>query len=242
MVGNRHNRRSSVGAGAAVALILCGNVAEARSVVLRATGPSAGQFRSGQILREPLKLELVAGDRLILIDDQGTRDLRGPAKIDDTAPRRVAQMRMPKWEDLVGSRMRPQTGGMRGRKAVKTPAVRPSTSQDRLWSVDVAVPGNWCTLDPAEIGLWRADAATTSELGISADGSSATVSWAAGQAEAPWPASLPARDNGAYTLQVGSSAPTTVTLHRVSGGSTAELARGLATKGCYQQLAILLES
>lgn len=218
---------------------------QARTIVLRASGPSAAQFRPGQVLREPLRLDLKQSDQLTLIDDQGTRELRGPAKIDDTAPRRPTQMRPIKWADLVGSRMRPQTGGIRGMKKAEEKAApdRPVTSQDRLWAVDAASGGHWCVADFADLALWRANPAAPGEVAITSGTAMAKAAWAQGQSETAWPPAVAPRDGGTYAMRQGTRPAAAITLHRiVIAPTTASLASVLADKGCLQQLSILLDS
>jgi hypothetical protein len=215
-------------------VVACVNGAEARTVVLRATGPSASEFRPGSILPEPLKLKLKAGDRLTVLDTDGTRQLVGPAVVNDTIKRPPRPARKLTLDDLVGSRSRPRTGAVRG-PGVPRPA--------ELWQVDPARGGDWCAIDLASIALWRSDASRPADLNLSSEaGSTTVIHWNRGDTTLGWPTAVPPADSARYTFAGATKSKTVLTLHKVQAHSSLkELARDLDEHRCDEQLQFLLE-
>ena len=214
--------------------------AAARTVVLQSTGPSAGQFPPGRVLAEPLLIKLKRGDRVKVLDAQGTRDLTGPRAIDDRKRRNLSVRRLPTWEALTGGTIVARAAATRdvGRAASPGPT-QPLTEQDQLWAIDPSVGGSWCAPAGGLFGLWRRD--TSGELGVTvtADEETASVIFAAGQSVARWPTFRAAHQR--YRFGLSSGEVHEATLHHLEiAGSASDLAADLTKRGCFQQLSILL--
>jgi hypothetical protein len=223
---------------AAAALFMLTAPAAARSIVVQSSGPSAAQHRPGQILREPLKLTLVAGDQVTVLDDEGTRVMRGPASIDDAKPRRAPSGRVLSWSDFVDGRT-VRTAAVRGDNPPKRPA--PSGRSD-IWQVDAAVPGHWCAANLRTLRFWRGKANDAAKMTVTSQGVRTELLWAKGQSEADWPDAVPPRDKGSYAIKMGGKKASTIILHQLDETSSLEaLADQLANRECYQQLSLVLD-
>jgi hypothetical protein len=73
-------RRARLAAGLPRVILFGGDPTTASDgpLVVRASGPSASQFPAGRRLNSATKLTLRAGDRVVLLDNRGTRTLTGP--------------------------------------------------------------------------------------------------------------------------------------------------------------------
>ncbi|SCW87555.1 hypothetical protein SAMN02927924_03571 [Sphingobium faniae] len=217
-----------------------GTTAWADTLVVRATGPSAGAYRPGSKLAEGGTIALKAGDMVTLLDAKGTRTLRGPGSFGVTAPAGAAQGNGVMLSALLDTKRvrRARTGAVRG-NVDDMPAAPPR--RPNLWMVDIAQSGPFCVADPAAVRLWRADAAKPATVRISGGGVDARATFAAGASEAAWPAALPVREGAAYRVSDGErSAEMRFTLL----GDAAALdgvAEGLIAHQCTGQLDLLVD-
>lgn len=231
-------------AGSVVAAGLClglASTAWADTLVVRASGPSAKIYPPGRKLADGGSLALKAGDVVTLLDAKGTRTLRGPGSFGVTAASAAPASNVTLTALLDTKRVRrARTGAVRGTIS-DAPAVPPK--RPNLWLVDVAQPGTLCFADPAAVRLWRADAASPASVKISGGSKHATASFAAGEAIAAWPASLPVADGAAYRIEGGTRAadirfaqvgPIEPGLENVAGG--------LIARGCEAQLDLLVDT
>lgn len=220
-------------------------VANAQSVVVRSTGPSAGQYPAGKRLAANAAVALRAGDHVTVLDRAGTRVLNGPGAFildasvarDQTATTRIAGL------ITRGAAPRTRTGAVRGEPdAVPTGPARPES----VWYIDTTRGGTWCVADPRALVLWRPNRAGDVTATLSgARGASASVAWRSGSALKLWPAALPVGDGATYTLTgAGTGAGSrTVIITRIlpalPEGDFAATAGMLADAGCTAQLELL---
>ena len=235
--------RSHLGVAVACGLALSfASAAPARSVIVRSTGPSADQLQPGRVLPDPLVLRLLAGDMVTVLDEQGTRELRGPATINETSKPAALPSAKVNWKSVLGARLRARAAGTRG-KDEAPPLVPVPTAQQNLWLIDPRVAGTWCVTDLTVLGFWRADPKNSDALTLRADAQSATVEWLAGQPTIAWPDAVVPRNGARYTLALADGNPRTLALETVSQSTNLEsLADQLADHGCYHQLGILVGS
>ena len=221
---------------------MIGEQASARTLVLHASGPSASKFLPGQVLAEPLFVRLEKGDSLHVLDVQGTRELKGPKTIDDRKMRKLPVRRLPSWEALVG--VRTTTAATRGYgSSPSTNVAMPSTLQNQIWAVDVAAPGHWCAAAESPLSLWRSTA--TAELSVKLTGASgsSTVTFRKGDKYAAWREPANSSGDRSYSIESEAGSPTTIWVHTLAPAeTTTELAQQFVRRGCYQQLAILLDN
>ena len=216
--------------------------AAAETLVVRASGPSAATYRPGSKLADGGSLVLKAGDVVTLLDTRGTRTLRGPGRFGVTVAAGAAPASNVTLAALLDTKRvrRARTGAVRGNVS-EGPAAAPR--RPNLWLVDVDRPGAVCFADPAAVRLWRADAAKPATAKISGGKTHASVSFAAGEAIAAWPTTLPLADGAAYRIDLGTKA-TDIRLAQV-GQPTAgleTLASALIAQGCGAQLDLLVDA
>ena len=221
-------------------LLAAPEVADARTLILRSSGPSASQLRPGKLLAEPVELQLVDGDRLTILDELGTRELRGPATISERAPRRSAAAERITWDRVLEGWRRERAAGVRGIDDAP-PLSPPQTSQSDLWLIDAMVGGHWCTLNLGDVALWRGDASKAVEVTIRGRDQRAAATWHKGDGELKWPSTFLLNDEVSFSLQLNRSSPKTFFVHQVEAGESIEaLANQFVENRCYQQLGILL--
>ena len=218
---------------------------DAKVLVLRASGPSAQQFRPGRVLPEPLKIKLKVGDRLSLLDAKGTRELMGPATVNDQSGTKDKTPRLT-WDNLVGTGLRVDAAGIRGQKVARErgpQSIPHERGQVDLWQIDPEIAGDWCVNDLSAIELWRPVTSGIMQVSLKHGEVSAGAAWRSGQSVISWPRALRASEQEPYTLEVGRGMPNQIVLHKVDFGSDLdELARKLASRGCYHQLRMLLDA
>jgi hypothetical protein len=79
---------------AGLLLATSATAASAQYLVLQSSGPSASRWTAGSRLPEDGSLDLVAGDRIVLLGRLGTRVLRGPGHFVPAQPPRPADLAM----------------------------------------------------------------------------------------------------------------------------------------------------
>jgi hypothetical protein len=214
----------------------------AATLVVRSAGPSSSAFPPGKVLQPTSKLALKANDQVTLLDEHGTRTLRGPGNFTATATAATdAAGGNTALAALVSQRTdrRVRIGAVRG---VESNTGRPPN----IWFVDSSRPGTVCVADPAAAMLWRAggDAAAKTTIAGVTGTSAATVDWSPGQAVQAWPATLPITEGARYRLTTGNAAPVEIRL-TLSGKPASDvqgMASTLIAKGCSAQLDQLVET
>ena len=96
------------------ALMATAGTAAAETLVVRASGPSAGSFSPGKKLPDGGSVTLKAGDVLTLLDGRGTRTLRGPG-VFGAGPGATADAGTTSIASFIGTRntARARTGAVR---------------------------------------------------------------------------------------------------------------------------------
>ena len=72
-------RFASAMAGLGIAFLSVG--VDAKTLVIHSTGPSAKAYPAGRMLDQSKAIVLESGDRLTLLDEKGTRVLKGPSSV-----------------------------------------------------------------------------------------------------------------------------------------------------------------
>lgn len=231
---------ASAMAGLAIAFLSVG--AAAKTLVIHSTGPSAKAYPPGRMLDEKKVIVLRSGDRLTLLDERGTRVLKGPSSVmldDKSKPVGIT------WENLVGSTRLPTAGGVRslGSQAGSTQAMpRPKTDQDRLWDVDPTVAGDWCVADQKAVWLWRRDISSEWKMTLEGENKIVAVAWPRGQHRVAWPKNLLVKSNSRVTAYMPNQPKRELVLHTIALGQNAmDLGHALADSGCFQQLSVLID-
>jgi hypothetical protein len=235
MAGNGHRI-----AAAGIALVAGASLtlpAGARTIVLAASGPSAGRFPPGKLIAEPLSLALQRGDVLKLLDGGGVRILTGPATIRERQLRLAPATVRLGILGLLTTQARTQRGAVRSGDDA-APAV---AAPDELWSIDVNQSGDWCMPDLRNVRLWRADSSGSIDLTLTpAAGATVVTRWQSGRQSLAWP--VTAVDRAHYTLRLGSTGERQVVLHRIAvQGDLLALARTLKANHCDAQLDALAD-
>lgn len=232
-------RRLGLGALLAIA---CSGPALAAALVVRSAGPSAAAYPPGKTLAPTAKLMLKANDQVTLLDEHGTRTLRGPGNFTATATAEA---------DIGGTSTLAALASQRTDRRVRIGAVRgvesESTRPPNIWYVDSTRAGTVCVADPAGAMLWRTGSDTPATTTIASVGGAAkaTLDWAPGQAVQAWPKTLPITEGARYRVTTGTAAPVELKL-TLSGKPTTTDVQGLAAtliaKGCQPQLDQLVET
>jgi hypothetical protein len=242
MILIKAKRRIAVMCPAILAAAMAGIAvpAAAGPLVVSATGPSMANFQPGQRLPDaPLLLK--AGDKLVVLDKQGTRNFKGPGKFDFNVASAAAAPTA--FADLLAQKpeRRARIGAVRGaRGATSGPPTPPG-----IWAVDSGKSGNVCALDMTKMALWRAEPMKAGTLIVtrSADGKSEPVSFAAGQAVANWPAALTPTSGETFAIS-GGATPAKVTVKSIAGAPQAvdTLGAALIENGCQPQFDRLVKA
>jgi hypothetical protein len=225
-----------------MALVLLAGVALPLSqaqagVVVAASGPSAKTYPVGKKLGANDTVVLQAGDTLTVLDEKGTRVLKGAGSF--SLASKTGADRSSTFALLTRQRsaQRVRTGAVRGTEA--GPVTRPN-----LWYVDVRQSGPMCLANPSEVRLWRP--ATTGEAlyAIGPDGSKATSKAAFGDGEmlTVWDLSQsPVADGAKYVVAGQDGSPQEITFRLLDTVPDApeDLALKLIEKGCTAQLDVL---
>lgn len=220
--------------------------AASAAIVVASSGPSASKYPVGTKIAPDTRVTLKAGDSVTVLDDAGTRVLRGEGtvRVDQRGGGAVSSAFTALTRQRSASRVR--TGAVRGSDAgeVRSP---------NLWYVDARQGGTVCILDTWSVQVWRAtsDAAQTLRVTPARAGSGGesagetALSFPAGAMIAPWDTSAaPIADGSAYRISGDGAAARQVTFavlpaKPASPEATAAL---LIEKGCSVQLDLLAAS
>lgn len=212
--------------------------AAAETLVVRASGPSAGSYSPGRKLPDGASVTLKSGDVLTLLDGRGTRTLRGPGVFGASGSASTTGASM---ASFLGMRTtsRARTGAVRGKET----AVEPRSPN--LWYVDIRNAATTCIADPANVKLWRPGSTGAATLTISGATGKGSAVFEAGQSVAAWPASLAVKEGAAYELS-GAGLARPVTIHFTLLPSAADglenTAATLIARKCNAQLDLLIET
>lgn len=218
-------------------LVMLSGAAQA-GVVVKASGPSAGQYPVGRTLEDSAAITLKAGDSVTVLTANGTKVITGPGQFTVGVRGESKRSTFAVLTRQAASRQ-VRTGAVRSGASAAAPA-NPS-----LWNMDVTTPGRFCLADAGRVTFWRP---TTSGEGVYVLGSGQSdylvqVRFADGAAQATLTAAqLPLDSNRIYRLSsAAGAAPQQVEFVLLdSVPDTADaLGAMLASKGCTAQLTLL---
>lgn len=215
-------------------------VANAKAIVIKASGPSAKAFTPGKAIADNSTVTLKAGDVVTLLDGQGTRVLKGPGTFSTTASTQTASNLSTVLKNTGTRQVR--TGAVRG--AVSDAPVRPTN----VWLIDTTKSGTVCVADTSVASLWT----TTGEKGGSitltrvSDGKSMSIALLPMQTVKAWPvADMPISDGAQYRVtREGGEATATIKFATMgpSPQGVENTISGFIRSGCNAQLDLLVET
>lgn len=226
--------------GIAAAMGMAAGTAQAQSIVVRSTGPSAATYPQGKKLPANARVSLKPGDKVTVLDKAGTRILAGPGSFtldgsvsrDAGAVSRVAGV-------MANSGVRTRTGAVRGAPPPARSSNAPN-APDNVWYIDVSKGGAYCVANPASLVLWRPNRSEEANAKLSTvGGKPVDIVWKKGNPLKLWPtAALPVVDGGRYTFSDPVGPTVTITLHLLPTAPADDMAAAamLADRGCTTQL------
>ncbi len=224
-------------AGGAAVLATSAAAASAAVLVVRSSGPSAKAYPAGKALTENQTITLRGNDVVILLDSRGTRTLRGPGSYSTSASNGGSTSAMTALGGQSNAR-RSRVGAVRG-------GPTGATSGRNVWQADIGRSGNVCVANPADVGLYRAESSSARRVTLTevASNRAATVEFAAGQKNAPWPAEMPVTVGGRYQIK-GGGGPVTLTAVPIAPvpAGLEGLAQNLIRNDCQAQLDVLIDT
>ncbi|GAA0268802.1 hypothetical protein GCM10009127_05830 [Alteraurantiacibacter aestuarii] len=221
---------------AAVALIATGLAVTPQSaeagVVVSSSGPSAGQFPVGRQIGGNERITLRDGDSVTVLDNGGTRVLRGSGSFTLASQSGASQNRAFASLTTQRSATRARTGAVRSANVGEV-------SNPSLWYVDVSKAGTICLPADQGVRLWRADTQAESTYSVGTGNMTSRITFPAGEMLASWDASNPPSEGTTYQIGhgSGSNAVEVKFVFLDSAPSAAEeLAATLIANGCMEQL------
>ena len=206
-------------------------------VVVASSGPSAKTYPVGKKLAPSDSVVLKAGDTLTVLDEKGTRVLKGAGTF--SLASKTGADRSGTFALLTRERsaQRVRTGAVRGDNT--GPITRPN-----LWYVDVRESGPMCLANPSEVRLWRPGTRGEALYAIGPDGSKPTSKAAFGDGEmlTVWDLSqAPVTDGAKYAVAGADGTPSEITFRVLDSVPAApeDLALKLIETGCTAQLDVL---
>lgn len=206
-------------------------------VVVSVSGPSARTYPVGKKIAPTDRIVLQSGDTLTVLDEKGTRVLRGAGSY--TLASQAGEDRSNAFALLTRQRSaaRVRTGAVRD--TTLGPITRPN-----LWYVDVRQAGPMCIADTSEVRLWRPATAGEQLYAIGVGGAKVTskANFGDGDMITVWDlAQAPVTDGATYVIAGGDGKPSEITfrvLDTVPADAEA-LAAKLIDLGCTAQLDVL---
>jgi hypothetical protein len=217
--------------------------ASAQLLVIKSGGPSAATYPPGKKLTLDTKISLKAGDIVTVIDNKGTRTLRGPGTFSGGLAAGSQPAGRASLAALVATRNgRVARGGVvRGDNGQLSGGGR----NPMLWSVNIAGGPSVCVPSTTNVSLWRADGKLplAVKLTNTSTGVSAIARFSANQQSTTWPtATLPVVDGATYTISAATNK--TVAIHQVKPNmdDMSSVAAGLIEHKCLEQIDILSDA
>lgn len=232
---------SSVRSIALAAVFACGTLAygtASAGVVVSSSGPSASSYPVGKKLGDDERIVLARGDTLTVLDNGGTRVLRGAGTY--TLGQQAGRARSDTFAVLTrqGAARRVRTGAVR---------VGDGASPDgspNLWYVNVRNSGTHCLAGPDGVRLWRSASEGEAAYTVRPAGaeSSTTVNFGDGETLLAWGnTTYPITDQSSFEIAGPGGAKVSVTFMLLGEmpGDAEGLAERLIAKGCANQLELL---
>jgi len=219
--------------GAATALLLVPQAAEAGTVVA-SSGPSASTYRVGTQIGNTQRITLRQGDSITVLDNGGTRVLRGPGTF--ILARQGGQTNNRAFTALTTQRSatRARTGAVRNTQSGQ------EIRNPNLWYVNVAAAGKVCLSDRNLVRLWRADTSTDAFYTISSTTTGNTsVNFPEKEMLAEWNSEAGLADNTTFSISgPGLDEATRVTLVFLEEvpEDAESVAQALIANECHGQL------
>ena len=216
------------------------NAAQAQSIIVRSSGPSATAYPQGKKLVANAKVTLKPGDKLTVLDKAGTRVLAGPGSftLDSSVNRDVGTVTRVTGA-IASNGARTRTGAVRGAPGPARPAGA-ANAPDSVWYIDVSKGGTYCVANPASLVLWRPNRDQEANAKLSAAGAKPVdIVFKKGNPLKLWPnAALPVVEGGRYTFADPIGPSVNLVLHVLPAVPADDLAVAglLAEKGCTTQL------
>ena len=230
--------RNGFSAAILLAASLAASTAAQAGVVVSASGPSAKTYPVGRKLADTDRIVLQAGDSITVLDQRGTRVLRGGGTFT------LAQQSGPSKSGTFAVLTRQRSAQRMRTGAVRAGDVGGPISSPNLWYVDVGHSGTVCLPEAEDVRLWRptTEGGATYTIKPAGGGSSAQVSFASGEMLAPWnSAALPLKDGSSFVVSRPGAPDSTVTF-KVLGTVPADAearAEKLIEDDCSTQLGLL---
>jgi len=204
-------------------------------VVVSASGPSAGQYPVGKKIGNSDRIVLRAGDSLTVLDEKGTRVLRGAGTY--TLGQQAGPSRRGTFAVLTEQRsaQRVRTGAVRGE------ATAAALSPTNIWYVDISRPGKTCLASTDRVRLWRGSAEGDASYTVRGGNGGQTIEFSDGEVLAAWDlVALPVTAGTDYRVSGpdGDGTISFVVLPAVPE-EPEDLAAELIANGCTRQLEIL---
>lgn len=202
--------------------------------VVAVSGPSAGTYPVGTQIGDTQRITLRDGDTLTVLDDGGTRVLRGPGTF--MLARAGGQSRNRAFAALTTSRSstRARTGAVRSAAAeVKNPS---------LWYVDVKTTGPVCLSSRDQIRFWRGDTQAEAVYSVVPAGhpdEAARITFPESEMLADWDAAVTLREGVPYTIGAAPQDEATQVSFVFIEDAPEDpegLAQSLIANGCFAQL------
>lgn len=224
-------------AAALAGLVMFAGAAQA-GVVVKASGPSAGQYPVGKKLDDSASVSLKAGDSITVLTANGTKVITGPGQF-------TVGVRGESKRSTFAVLTRQASGARVRTGAVRSGASAAAPMNPSLWNMDVTQPGKFCLANASQITFWRP--VTAGErvyvLGSGKSDYLVQVKFADGAAQASLAGDqLPLATNGSYRLSNesgGAPQPVEFVLLDTVPDTADGLASVLAEKGCNAQLTML---
>lgn len=220
---------------AAALVALVPTVAEAGTVVA-SSGPTAGEYPVGTQIGNTQRITLREGDALTVLDNGGTRVLRGPGTF--MLARQSGEARNRAFAALTTQRAaaRARTGAVRNTQTgqeVRNPS---------LWYVNIDASGTMCLADPSSVRLWRAETSAESVYSVvpaGEPGEAVQITFPEMEMLAAWNPAMELREGETYTIAMAPKDEAVqisfVFLDDVPADPEA-LAQTLIANGCMGQL------
>ncbi len=215
---------------------------QAEPVVIKYDGPNSQNYKPGKKLLPTAKISLKAGEILTVLDERGTRTLRGPGTFSASSAVSASSVSNTNLASLIktSSIRRARTGAVRGETPPQQTQLSPS-----LWYVDISKSAKFCVADFQSVQLWRSGATDTQPAVTiaSPSGSNATVKFGKSRTTVRWPSAIAPVDGGKYTI-AGPGNADKISIEMVKIDVTGEerldtLAVKLLERGCQAQSELL---
>ncbi|MBL0922849.1 MAG: hypothetical protein IBJ12_00060 [Sphingomonadaceae bacterium] len=215
--------------------------AHAEPIVIKYEGPASQTYKPGKRLPSTSKINLKSGEILTVLDERGTRVLRGPGTFNASSSANAANISSTSLATLVRTSTvrRARTGAVRGDAAPARASLSPN-----LWYLDYGKGGQYCVADFQNLRLWRPDSSDSKTLTATdkKTGKMASVKLGKGANTVNWPSEIAPADGGIYAVSGPDKAEHLISLVKidVTGNERIDiLAAKLIDHGCMAQSELL---